>query len=318
MQGEQGWIAQFSNAELNELDNTIKGLATHYENPVGVSHKDFSMPLLEAKFKAIRIELEDGRGFQVLRGLPVERYSLEQSKIMLWALSLLLGSPQEQDRAGNLMHSVVNTGKKVTANSSTRGYETDDELTFHNDGGDAFMLLCLKTAVSGGVSKLVSVSQLFNEILLRDPQLAKVLQEPFYFDTRSQHKDGRQTQASPIMNFFEGKLSALYKRQYIETAQRFPNTPRLTKEQIEAIDLIDELCNDPSIQLSFSMQPGDVQIGNNYSIFHARTKYQDHAEDSLKRHLLRTWITLPNGRSLPPIFAQTREFSTSYTRRLAA
>lgn len=318
LQEQRSWITCFSAEELNELDRLVGTLARYQENPLTLQRKDFTVPLLSARFEHVRNEIEGGRGFQLLRGIPVGRYSLAQNKTLFWALSLLLGDPQEQDGAGNLMHSVTNTGKRVENSESTRGYETDDELTFHNDGGDAFMLLCLKTAASGGISKLVSVSQLFNEILRRDPSIVQVLQEPFYFDTRTQHKDGQRLQAVPIMNFFGGKLSALYKRKYIETAQRFPETPRLTPEQVTALDLLDEICADPSVHLSFSMEPGDIQIGNNYTIFHSRTKYQDHPEPEKRRHLLRTWITLPNGRALPPIFAGTREFSSSYKRRLAA
>lgn len=312
------WVTPLGPAELHELNQLVARLERQLENPTALERGDFDSPLLASRFEQIRREVEGGKGFHLLRGIPVGRYSLAQNRALFWALSLLLGKPQEQDGAGNLMHNVTNTGKSVEGSNSTRGYETDDELTFHNDGGDAFMLLCLKTAASGGISKLVSVSQLFNEALRRAPALARVLQEPFHFDTRTQHKDGRKLQAVPIMNFFDGKLSALYKRKYIETAQRFPETPRLRDDQIAALDLIDEICADPSIHLSFSMEPGDIQVGNNYSVLHARTRYQDHAEPERRRHLLRTWITLPNGRKLPPVFADTREFSSSYTRRLAA
>src|SRR5690606_18989719 len=116
-------------------------------------------------------------------------------------------------------------------------------------------------------------------------------------------------------NFYEGKLSALYKRVYIEMAQRFPEVPRLTEEQVAALNLIDEICNEPDMQLSFMMEPGDIQIGNNYSIFHSRTKYQDHDNPEERRRLLRTWLTLSSGRDLPPVFAETREFAQSYRRR---
>lgn len=81
------------------------------------------------------------------------------------------------------------------------------------------------------------------------------------------------------------------------------------------MQLVEALCNDPAIQLSFYMEPGDVQIANNYSVLHARTKYEDHDDPAERRHLLRAWLTLPNGRSLPPAFEYTREFRTSYLSR---
>jgi len=65
------------------------------------------------------------------------------------------------------------------------------------------------------------------------------------------------------------------------------------------------------------MEPGDIQVGNNYSVLHSRTKYRDHENPEDKRRLFRTWLTLPNGRALPPVFADTREFVHSYRRRQA-
>jgi hypothetical protein len=180
------------------------------------------------------------------------------------------------------------------------------------------MLLCLKTAKSGGVSKLVSVAQVYNEVLKRRPELVEVLQQPFHFDTREQHPTGLKVQTSPILNFFDGRLSALYKRRYLLAAQRFPEVPRLTEAQQQAVQLVEEICNDPAIQLSFYMQPGDVQMANNYSVLHARSKYEDYDEPEQRRHLLRAWLTLPNGRPLPPAFEFTREFRTSYLSRASA
>jgi hypothetical protein len=122
-------------------------------------------------------------------------------------------------------------------------------------------------------------------------------------------------QISPIFNFFDGRLSALYKRRYLVSAQRFPEVPRLTEAQEQAIQLIEDICNDSTVQMNFYMQPGDVQIANNYSVLHARSKYEDFEDPSERRHLLRAWLTLPNGRPLPPPFELTREFRTSYLSR---
>lgn len=309
------WIQHIEPEEILELDAMLESTRNRKVALTEIKRSDFSLPRLARRLDSVRLELEGGKGFALIRGLPVERYSLEDSQIVFWALAVLLGDPQEQDRAGNRIHSVTNTNKRVEESSEVRSYQTDDELTFHNDGGDAFMLLCLKTAKSGGMSKLVSVAKIYNEVLRRRPDLIDVLQEPFHFDTREQHPMGLKVQSCPILNFFEGRLSALYKRRYLLAAQRFPDVPRLTKAQEEAVQLIETICNDPMVQLSFYMDPGDVQIANNYSVLHARSKYEDHDDLSARRHLLRAWLTLPNGRPLPPAFALTREFRTSYLSR---
>lgn len=309
------WIQHIQPEEIEELDAMLASFRGQKYEVTDLTPDDFSLPLLAGRFASIQSELEGGRGFALLRGIPIARYSLEETRTLFWTLALLLGDPIGQDGAGNRMHSVANTHKRVEETSEVRSYQTDDELTFHNDGGDVFMLLCVKTAKSGGMSKLVSVEKIYNEILKRRPDLIKVLQEPFYFDTRQQHPTGLKVQAAPIFNFFDGRLSVLYKRRYIMTGQRFPEVPRLTQGQEDAIKLIEEICNDPQVQLSFYMKPGDIQIGNNYSVLHARSKFEDYADPAERRHLLRIWLTLPNGRPLPEAFALTREFRSSYLSR---
>ncbi|WP_235488653.1 TauD/TfdA family dioxygenase [Achromobacter sp. DMS1] len=312
------WVEHYTEHEIEEIEQAVQRFTARFDGFEAITREDVQMPLLQAKLERIRNEIEGGKGFQVLRGLPVARYTIRQCEQLFWALSLLVGEPEAQDKSGSRLHSVYNKGKKLTDDHSARGYETDNELTFHNDGGDAFMLLCIKTAVSGGVSKLVSVNQVFNQILKRAPHLAATLQQPYYFDARGQHPAGHEVQCVPVFNYFEGKLSALYKRDYLDMAQRFDHVPRLTGDQIAALDLLDEICSEPDMQLSFMMEPGDIQIGNNYSIFHSRTKYEDHEKPEDKRRLLRTWLTLPNGRALPAAFADTREFCHSYRARHAA
>lgn len=309
------WIEHLDAQELAELDHMLQPIRSDELDPMDLTLQDCQLPRLQARFDRVRAQLEGGRGFVLIRGVPVERYTLAQSRIVFWAMSLLLGEPQAQDKLGNRMHSVTNTNLRVDGSDEVRSYQTDDELTFHNDGGDAFMLLCLRTAVSGGMSKLVSVGTIYNEVLTRRPDLLEVLQEPFHFDARGQHPSGLKIQSAPILNFFDGRLSVLYKRRYLMAAQRFPEVPRLTQAQQEAIELVEQICNDPAIQLGFYMEPGDVQIANNYAVLHARTKYEDAKDPEARRHLLRAWLTLPNGRALPPVFAQTREFAASYQSR---
>jgi hypothetical protein len=312
---ESEWMSVFSEDEIREINAIAQEPEVPFPELLQMTKDDFHLPRISAKFNDIREHLEGGRGFAVLRGVPVQNYSLAQARMVFWALSVHMGTPQPQDKAGSLLHDVTNTGQKVAAAGEVRGFQTDDELTFHNDGGDAFMLLCLRTAEHGGVSKLVSVATIFNEILRTRPDLIDVLQQPFHFDTREQHPLGFKIQSIPVMNVHDAKVSALYKRRYINTAQRFDDVPRLTEEQVQALDLFESICRDPQVQLSFSMQPGDIQVGNNYGILHSRTKYQDYADPAPKRHLLRTWLTLPNGRLLPQVFEETREFRISYLSR---
>jgi len=54
----------------------------------------------------------------------------------------------------------------------------------------------------------------------------------------------------------------------------------------QALDLFDELANDPSLNLTMELQPGDMQFVHNHTILHDRTAFEDFPEPERKRHLL--------------------------------
>jgi hypothetical protein len=316
---QPGWMHRLDAAEIAEIDAALAEAKRRGARLFTMTREDFPLGGLAGRMLALRSTVDEGRGFQLFRGLPVERYTVEDCRLIAWGLAVHLGEPEPQDGAGALMHDIRDTGQRVETTDNVRGFQTNTELSFHNDGGDAFMLLCLKTAREGGTSKLASVSALFNAVLARRPDLAMVLQQPFAFDARAQQASGKpRVQAVPILCHHAGRMHAIYKRAYIHLAQRFEEVPRLTTAQVEAMDLVDALCNDPDFHLSFEMEPGDIQFGSNHAVLHSRTEYVDHADPAQKRHLLRTWLTLPNGRPLPPEYAETREFSHTYARRAAA
>jgi hypothetical protein len=84
----------------------------------------------------------------------------------------------------------------------------------------------------------------------------------------------------------------VYLRWYIEKAQTHPDVPRLTGRQVELLDLIDELTQDPRLHLDMDFTPGDIQLLANRTILHSRTAYEDDDDPGRRRHLLRLWLTL--------------------------
>ena len=98
--------------------------------------------------------------------------------------------------------------------------------------------------------------------------------------------------------------SCIYQRNYINSAKRFDDAPQLTAEQIEALDLLDEIVNEPNIHLRMRLKPGDMQFVYNHTMLHDRTAFVDWPEKDQRRHLLRLWLALPNDRPLPPIYAE--------------
>jgi len=186
-----------------------------------------------------------------------------------------------------------------------RIYQTRERQTYHTDSSDIVCLLCLRPAKSGGLSSLVSSVTIFNEMRRRRPDLLRVLFEPIETDRRGEALEGQKPYFRiPVFSWHKGFLSAIYQRQYIESARRFADVPPLTPIQIEALDLFDALANDPSLNLFMELQPGDIQIVHNHTILHDRTAFEDWPDAGRKRHLLRLWLAPKNARPLPLVFAE--------------
>ena len=163
----------------------------------------------------------------------------------------------------------------------------------------------MHAARSGGLSNLVSSTTIFNEIRRRRPDLLRVLLDPIETDRRGEVPEGSKPYFTiPVFNYHDGLVSAIYQRQYIESARRFPGIAPLSPLQIEALDLLDELANDPRLNLIMELQPGDIQLVHNHTILHDRTAFDDYPEPERKRHLLRFWLAPPAARSLPEVYAE--------------
>jgi hypothetical protein len=165
--------------------------------------------------------------------------------------------------------------------------------------------MCLRTAKSGGLSSLVSSTTIFNEIRKRRPDLLTVLLEPIETDRRGEVPEGSKPYFTiPVFNWHEGLVSAIYQRQYIESARRFEDVVPLNELQLEALDLLDQLADDPNLNLTMELEPGDIQLVHNHTILHDRTAFEDYPEPERKRHLLRLWLAPPNARPLPDVYAE--------------
>jgi hypothetical protein len=100
-----------------------------------------------------------------------------------------------------------------------------------------------------------------------------------------------------VFGMQDGKLTCQYSRTYVEQAQEFPEVPRLSAAQNEALDLLAEVAEEVCLYSPFA--PGDIQLLNNHVIFHGRTAYEDDSAARQERLLLRLWLSMPNSRRLP-------------------
>jgi hypothetical protein len=298
------WLETFDAGDLAEIESAVRPLAEGDADIAAIGRVDFPLPRLASRLARMLDELLEGRGFGVMRGLPVQRWSIRESAIAFYGIGAHLGSARSQNARGHVLGHVRDMGLSA-ADPNVRIYQTHERQTFHTDSCDIVGLLCLQTARAGGLSALVSSVTIFNEMRRRRPDLARLLFEPLATDRRGEVAQGQQPYFEiPVFNWHAGLLSALYQRQYIESAQRFEQAPRLTGPIREARDLFDSLANDPALHLMTEFRPGDLQFVHNHSLLHDRTAFEDWLEPSRRRHLLRLWLSPPGARALPPVYAQ--------------
>ena len=297
------WQWFWSPAELAELERAAEPLVRS-EVEIGQLQKtDFPLPKLGPKLVQLRQELINGRGFALLKGLPIERYSERELLTIFFGIGTHLGSARSQNAGGHVLGHVRNLGLDST-DPKVRIYQTSERQTFHTDSADVVGLLCLQPAKEGGRSLLVSANTVFNEMRKRRPDLLSLLLQPIATDRRGEVPEGMLPYLLiPVFSYFADRLTPFYQRQYIESAQRFSDAPRLTAAHWEALDLFDEICNDPAFHLSMMLTKGDIQFVYNHAMLHDRTSFVDFEEVEKRRHLLRLWLSIPGDRPLPPVFA---------------
>ena len=287
------WIYRLSDGEIADVERVVAALRR-----AGVAREQLQRDAV--RFDSLAPAIEDwrdtlarGRGFVLVRGLPVERMSAEDAALAYWTIGLQLGTPVPQNFQGEMLTAVRDVGADPN-DPSTRLYKTRAEQDFHTDGADIIGLLCLRTAKRGGESRIVSSVSVYNEVLRRRPDLAAVLFADFYWHYFEPEMGTPVHFVRPVCARRGGGLNTFFIPWYIRRAQDLPDVPRMTAEQHAAIEMIESIANDPAFYLDMEFRPGDIQLLKNSVILHKRTAYEDWDEPDRKRHLLRLWLSAPD------------------------
>lgn len=302
---EAEWSYRLSTTEIAELQAALRSVQSRNLDIADIRRDDFPLPTLGLALDRLRTEVLEGRGFVLLRGVPVEDRPIAESAALYWGIGAHFGSARSQNAHGHLLGHVYDLGGSSASNPNIRSYATAERQNFHIDRCDVVALLCLRRAKSGGLSAIASSMAVHNVMLARRPDLLERLYQPFPVDRRGEVPEGKLPfYDAPVFNEHSGNLSVLYSRLHIGSSQRFPEARRLAPEDIEALDMLGELAGSDELRLDMTFMPGDIQFLHNHTILHARTGYEDWPEPERKRHLLRLWLAPGSARELPPVFAE--------------
>jgi hypothetical protein len=298
------WLHLLGDNEIAEIERATRRVVESGLEPAKLRREDFPLPTLGPRLHRILTEVLEGRGFVLLRGLPVLEWGPRRSALAFLGLGLHFGNLRSQNARGHLLGHVRDQGLS-SKDPNVRIYQTRERQNYHTDSCDVVGLLCLHPARSGGLSSLVSTVTIFNELRRRRPDLVQVLFQLIETDRRGEVPPGQKPYIRiPVFSWHAGLLSTKYHRPYIESARRFADVPPLTAAQTEALDAFDALAEDPALHFFMEFRSGDVQLVHNHTLLHDRTAFEDWPDPERRRHLLRLWLAPAEARPLPAVFAE--------------
>lgn len=267
------------------------------------NQENWNRSIGETSTESIRHTLENGPGLALLRGFPIEQHDKGSAREAFREWCSNLGTLLSQNERGDTLFDVSDAGFGKD-DPRTRGPNTNKKLSFHTDRCDVIGFLCWKQAKSGGENEIVSSMQLYNEIAVRRPDLLEVLMQSFPYKRHTVDLGNEQPYCEqPIFSFQDGHFACSFLRVLINRAHADPELPDLTPEQIEAMDFLEAVAEEPGMAFHLHQQPGDILLLNNWVTLHRRSAFVDHEDPAEKRCLFRAWLSMPNSRPLDPRFA---------------
>jgi len=259
---------------------------------------DFQLDESRAFMREVKAQIDDDLGFAIVDRLPVDRWSLASSRAIWWLLASLVARPVAQKWDGTSIYDVTDLGKPP--GNGVRPDVTNYEQNFHTDNSynneppHYVGLLCVRTAMEGGVSGIVSFATAHEEMRKRHPELLDRLFKPFYFDRQREHApDDVMTTHHPMFERLSeaggDKIVARLSRFQVTNGHKIAGTP-LDNEGVAALEAFEAILNEPGLAARFHFEPGQMQLIDNRALGHKRTGFRDWPEAERKRLLVRLWL----------------------------
>src|SRR5438874_3246823 len=285
--------------EIGEIDAALRHLHSLREIDFPeITPQTFPLPTLGGYLAGLGDELRYGKGFLLLRGLPRERYSVDDTARIYVGLGAHIGRLIPQSYQGELLGHVIDVSD---IEAEARGYHAGGAQGMHTDNCDIVSLLCVRAAKSGGISRFVSAAAVHNRLLEERPDLLEALYGEYVFrrmERDAEYEDGRLVKNVVIFSRDTGQLTCNVSGSYPHRAVRAGDAV-MTPLQIEALEEMKRISSSPDLYLDMTIGEGDIQFLNNRTILHGRTGYEDWPEIAERRHLMRLWLQIASWPSLP-------------------
>ena len=287
------WMFPLSPAVLEDIDRALADVKRRGLAMDSITASDFPLPSFAAEIEDIKASLVSGPGVGLVRDVPVERYDLEDLRLILWGIGahIGLGAPQSfrGDKIGDVMD-MSHTG------DIRRSYRSPRPLYLHVDPIDIVGLLCTRRAKEGGMSLLTSALALHNTLLAERPDLMPALYRGYHYSSTEASSTGE-----PPVTSYRVPVYRTVGEQIVVNFNASPIGKAMADDSIvndaaalEAFELFKETAMREDLVFRTMLEPGDLQFLNNRVVLHGRTRFEDFPELERKRHMLRVWLKMPD------------------------
>ncbi len=277
-----------------ELDGLVAALERDPLPLLLLRPDDFDLAASRVFMREVKRTIDDGPGFAVVDRLPVERWPVEASRAVWWLLAALVARPVAQKWDGTSIYDVRDLGRPP--GNGVRPDVTNVEQNFHTDNSYNHVpphyvgLMCVRTAMEGGVSGIVSFATAHEEMRKRHPDLLRRLYQPFYFDRQREHApDDVMTTFHPMLEDKDGGLVARLSHFQVKNGHKIAGI-EIDPQGVAALEAFEAILNEPGMAARFQFQPGQIQLIDNRALGHKRTAFRDWPEAERKRLLVRLWL----------------------------
>jgi len=301
--------------ELQDIDRALQHLLSlgNLDLPA-ITPETFPLQIMGDFMRALPKRLATGCGFLMLRGLPRDTYSDDDMARIYLGLGSYISKPMVQSYLGDLLGHVIDVSD---VEPKSRGYRKGGGQLMHTDSCDIIGLMCLRTALSGGESRISSALEVFNDIVEKKPEVFDILSKGLYL--KRTDEDGRHATRTyspdrvPFITQNDGNVICYLPTGYARLAEKSGQRP-YTQEESDALYHVRKVAASPEFYLDMGFRDGDIQFLNNRTIVHGRCDYQDAEPISERRHLLRMWLSVAEWPAMP----ESQIFHTAEDHRLWA
>src|SRR5215469_2005206 len=300
----EDYRVELSVACHDEIRRVVDELQAYPLPTIVLRPEDFAMPACREQMARVRHILQRGVRFAIVDRLPVGDMDTGEATAIYWLLSSMVSRPVAQKLDGTLIYDVLDTGQQALPGSGVRPDKTNIEIRFHNDNAyndtppDYVGLLCLRQAMSGGHSRVLSFHSAYNALLAQYSSRLPRLHQPFWFDRQREFHPGESPVfAAPVFEN-SGELKARFSLHQINSGYTMRGEP-VDPEGRAALDAMLEIFEHDRLPVDFDLEPGQIQFVDNRALGHSRTAFVDCPEPDRKRHLVRLWMRDHGRRAYP-------------------